>query len=306
MSDPGRVCSLKIHKIRNRIFLVSAGLAAVGGICVAAAFAFGAFGGGETLRLAAPAVPAGASPASSSASSPAAASSRSPASSAAQNVQPPAAGSQVPPLPAGRVVYMTFDDGPSDLTVPLLNVLDQYRVKATFFVVGTFDKNETADLKEIAGRGHAIGVHSYTHDYRKIYASGSAFFEDADKMHSLILDATGVDTKLFRFAGGSINDYNRRISGELKKGLKQRGYVYYDWNVSSGDGSAKTSAANILKNSLDGVRKHRVSVVLFHNSATKQATLGEIPAFIRTLQGEGYRFAALDPPVDSTPFVFGG
>lgn len=299
------MCSLKIHRVRNRILLVSACLVAVAGICLAAAFGFGAFGGGGAFRLAAPAVPAGTLPASSAASSQAAASSRSLDSSAVQSSRPPAAGSQVLPLPAGKVVYMTFDDGPSDLTVPLLNVLDQYHVKATFFVVGLFDRNETADLKEIVRRGHAIGVHSYTHDYRKIYASSNAFFEDADKMHSLILDATGVDTKLFRFAGGSVNDYNRGICGELKEGLKQRGYVYYDWNASSGDAEAKTSAANILKNSLNGVRAHRVSVVLFHNSAAKRATLREIPAFIRTLQGEGYRFAVLDPPIDNAPFVFG-
>ena len=297
--------SLKFHKIRNRILLVSAGLAAVAGICLAAAFAFGAFGGGEPFRLAAPAVPAGASPVSSAASSPAAASSGNPVSSAVQSAQPPAAGSQVLPLPAGKVVYMTFDDGPSDLTVPLLNVLDRYHVKATFFVVGTFDRAESADLKEIVSRGHAIGVHSYTHDYRKIYASSNAFFEDVDKMHGLILDATGVDTKLFRFAGGSVNDYDRRISGELKKGLKQRGYVYYDWNASSGDAASKTSAPAILNNALNGVRRHRLSVVLFHNSASKQATLGDIPKFIETLQSEGYRFASLDPSVDNTPFIFG-
>lgn len=199
---------------------------------------------------------------------------------------------------------MTFDDGPSDLTVPLLNILDQYHVKATFFVVGVYDKNEAADLKEIVRRGNVIGVHSFTHDYPKVYSSSAAFFEDVEKMHSLILQDTGVNTRLFRFAGGSVNSYDRKMYPELKAGLKQRGYVYYDWNVSSGDAATKTNAPTILNNALNGVRKHRISVVLFHNSAAKRETLSDIPKFIQTLQGEGYRFAALDPPIDNASFVF--
>lgn len=291
--------NMRFQTIRNRVLLVTGCIAAAAGICFAVAFGFSELGRHEALRQAASsAVPAGALPEPSSAA----------ASSGAQNTRPANDSGSVPvtSLPAdGRVVYMTFDDGPSDLTVPLLDILDRYHVKATFFVVGIFDKNETADLKEIVRRGQAIGVHSYTHNYRQVYASSTAFFEDVDKMHNLILQDTGVDTRLFRFAGGSINAYNRKIYKELKAGLKQRGYVYYDWNASSGDAATKTNAPTILNNALNGVRKHRVSVVLFHNSAPKQATLSDIPKFIETLQSEGYRFASLDPSVDNAPFVFG-
>ena len=298
--------------VRNRVLLAAGCAAGVAGVCLAVVFGFSELGRRGDLRQASPsAVPAGALPEPSSAvssegggrPSQEGASSAAPGALQTDNGAPVS----VQPLPgAGKVVYMTFDDGPSDLTVPLLDILDRYHVKATFFVVGVFDKNETADLKEIVGRGQAIGVHSYTHDYRKVYASNAAFFSDADKMHDRILRDTGVDTRLFRFAGGSVNAYDRKIAKELKAGLAQRGYVYYDWNVSSGDGSAKTSAQAILSNALNGVRRHRVSVVLFHNSAPKQATLSDIPKFIETLQGEGYRFASLDPPVDNAPFVFGG
>lgn len=298
---------MKFRMIRNRTILLAACASIAAGICLLTAFGFTELGRSEAARgNFSSAVPANAVPESSAVSS---ASASQTESSAAQASQTSAGSPSVPvePLPgAGRVVYMTFDDGPSDLTVPLLDILDQYHVKATFFVTGIFDKDETNDLQQIVKHGHAIGVHSYTHDYRKVYASTQAFFEDVDLMHSLILKDTGVDTHLFRFAGGSINAYNRSIYKQLRTGLKQRGYVYYDWNVSSGDAAARTNAPTILKNALNGVRSHRVSVVLFHNSAAKRDTLSDIPKFITTLQAEGYRFASLDPPVDNAPFIFPG
>ena len=207
-------------------------------------------------------------------------------------------------LPTAKTVYLTFDDGPSSLTGPLLDVLDQYQVKATFFVVGVNDANETQDLKEIARRGHAIGVHSWTHNYRQIYASPEAFFEDFDRIHKMIYDVTGVDTKICRFPGGSVNDFNRKTRKAIISELKQRGYVYFDWNVSSGDAAGKTTASAIYTSALQGVHKHHTSVVLFHNTSAKSATLSQVPNFIATLKKEGYRFSVLSPSVDNTPFIF--
>lgn len=203
-----------------------------------------------------------------------------------------------------KVIYLTFDDGPSTLTVPLLNVLDKYHVKATFFVVGVNDKDEVSDLKEIARRGYAIGVHSYTHDYRQIYASPEAFFSDFDKMHSLIKNATGIDTKIYRFPGGSVNTYNKKTRKAIIQGLKQRGYVFFDWNAGGGDAVVHPQAAKILSEALTTTHMHNNSIVLFHNSSVKSATLSIIPQFISTLQKEGYTFAALNPSVDNRPFIF--
>ncbi|MCI1982515.1 MAG: polysaccharide deacetylase [Oscillospiraceae bacterium] len=203
-----------------------------------------------------------------------------------------------------KTVFLTFDDGPSDLTVPLLDVLDRYDVKATFFVVGTHDKNEVSDLKEIVKRGHAVGVHSYTHDYHQIYASSKAFFEDFDKMHSLIQRATKVDTKICRLAGGSLNGYNQKTRAEIIAGLNERGYVYYDWNVSAEDARKGATPKKILKNTLDGIHSHHVSVALLHNSSTKKDTLKEVPTLIQTLKKEGYSFETLDPSVNNRPFIF--
>lgn len=209
-----------------------------------------------------------------------------------------------PTLPNDRTVYLTFDDGPSSLTVPLLDVLDRYDVKATFFVVGAYDKNETADLKEIARRGHTIGVHSYSHDYRQIYASPEAFFRDFDRMHALIQQAAGVDAKILRFPGGSVNGYNKRTRAAILQGLKQRGYVYYDWNVSAEDAVKRPVSQRIVQNVLRGVHQHRVSVVLMHNTEAKGATLRALPQILERLKSEGYTFGQLGPSVDNSSFIF--
>lgn len=114
------------------------------------------------------------------------------------------------------------------------------------------------------------GVHSFTHDYRQIYASPDAFFQDFEKMHGLIQQAAGADTRICRFPGGSVNGYSRRTRKAILAGLKKRGYVYYDWNVGSGDATSKTKPREIVGNALKGVAGHKTSVVLFHNSATKK------------------------------------
>jgi peptidoglycan/xylan/chitin deacetylase (PgdA/CDA1 family) len=205
---------------------------------------------------------------------------------------------------AGKTVYLTFDDGPSTLTVPLLDVLDRYHVKATFFVVGVNDKNETHDLKEIVRRGHAVGVHSWSHNYRQIYASPEAFFSDYDRMHHMILETTGVDTKICRLPGGSVNAYNAKTREAIFRGLKQRGFVYYDWNAAGGDAEGKMTSGAILHSALNGVHAHGTSVVLFHNTTAKKATLRQMPEFLETLKREGYTFATLDPSVNNAPYIF--
>ena len=203
-----------------------------------------------------------------------------------------------------RVVYMTFDDGPSDLTKPLLDVLDRCGVKATFFVIGAVSKSSLTEMKDIVSRGHAIGIHSMTHVYRQVYASPKAFFGDFYSIRDVIRRETGVDTKLCRFPGGSVNSYDKRVLKEISARLKKEGYTYYDWNVSSGDSATVTNSEKIFKNALDGVHTHRTSVVLFHNSEQKKDTLNQVERFVKTLQSEGYTFKKLDPSVDNRPFIF--
>ncbi len=211
---------------------------------------------------------------------------------------------KIPGKEGDKVVYLTFDDGPSSQTEALLDVLDEQGVKATFFVVGQ-GKGEAqckAWLKEIADRGHTIGVHSYSHDYQQIYASVEAFLEDFQQMHDWIVEATGQKPTIFRFAGGSVNDYNQENCRAIIEEMTRRGYTYFDWNVDSGDSTLGQGGEAIRETTVEGILQRDKSVVLLHNSSTKAETVAQVGEIIAACKREGYRFDVLDPSVK--PFTF--
>lgn len=214
--------------------------------------------------------------------------------------------SKVAPPSQDKIVYLTFDDGPSKLTIPLLNVLDDYQVKATFFLIGKTDSADLKAMKEIVNRGHAVGVHSYTHIYDQIYANPVAFLDDFKKMHDLIQKTTGVNTHIYRFAGGSLNSHNKKTAKAIISEMNRRGFTYFDWNVESGDAETGTSAASIYQNAVTGASRNRQSVILFHNAAGKKSTLAEMPRIIETLKEQGYRFATLNDSLDNSSYIFKG
>lgn len=142
-----------------------------------------------------------------------------------------------------KIVYLTFDDGPNSNTEPLLDVLKKYNVKATFFVTGQFPKYEHV-LKRIHNEGHTIGVHTYSHQFKEIYASEENFYNDINKMQNIIKKYKGSETNILRFAGGSSNKvskFNPGIMTRLTESVTSKGYVYYDWNVDSKDTQYKDS-----------------------------------------------------------------
>ena len=192
---------------------------------------------------------------------------------------------------------MTFDDGPSVNTDKILEILDRYNVKATFFVCGYEDEASLKRYKAIVDSGNAIGIHSYTHNYEQIYSSLDAFVEDVTKVHDVIYRATGVDTKLYRFPGGSANSHIKKYSvKECIKYLLDNGYQYYDWNVSSEDATGKGTVP--VKNILESINKHifkwNTSIVLMHDSAAKTTTVEALPALIEMLLEEGFTIKAID------------
>ncbi len=203
--------------------------------------------------------------------------------------------------PGDKVAYLTFDDGPSHLTLPLLDVLDQYNIKATFFVVGKTSPEDKLALQETVRRGHTLAVHSYTHDYKKIYASPEAFLEDFDKERALIYEATGVEPTIYRYAGGSVNGYNKNTARAIIDEMNRRGYTYYDWNVDSGD-AAGSKGKEIYQNVVSQSKNLEKAVILFHNTSAKQDTLDQLPGIIEALQGMGFRFDKLDPTVEPVTF----
>ncbi len=196
--------------------------------------------------------------------------------------------------PEGKVIYLTFDDGPGADTKRLLEVLAKYDVKATFFVVGTAD---ISMLKDIADQGHAIGVHAYHHDYKEIYASEEAYFEDLLAMQQLIYDHTGVYTTLVRFPGGGSNTvsrFNPGIMSRLTQAVQDMGFRYFDWNVDSNDAGGAKDAATVAANVIAGCGVRRVSVVLQHD--TKGYSVDAVERIILWGLANGYTFL----PMDST------
>jgi peptidoglycan/xylan/chitin deacetylase (PgdA/CDA1 family) len=192
----------------------------------------------------------------------------------------------------GKVIYLTFDDGPSQHTPRLLDILDKYQVKATFFVVNTYYVKYIEDIVE---RGHTIGVHSATHEFSQIYSSEEAFFADLEKMRNIIYKRTGVYTNLIRFAGGSsntISKFNPGIMTRLTKLVGEKGYHYFDWNVESGDAGRVTTAEAVLENVIKGCKNKKTSIVLQHDS--KGYSVDAVEQIIQWGLENGYTFLTLN------------
>ena len=196
-----------------------------------------------------------------------------------------------------KVAYLTFDDGPSINTIKILDILDKYNVKATFFVI--YHGKMKSKYQEIVNRGHTIALHSYTHDYSKIYKSEKGYYSDLNKIHDYVEDVTGVDSRIIRFPGGSSNTvsnrYNRGIMKTLKSSVEKNGYLYHDWNVSSGDAEGRNiKASKLLKNVKSGIGKQKVINVLMHDTGrSKMTTVEALPSIIEYIRKQGYSFEAI-------------
>ena len=212
---------------------------------------------------------------------------------------------------AGKRVYLTFDDGPSANLDEILSILKKEKVKATFFVVGKTDEQSMEGYRKIVKQGHQIGIHSYTHEYKTIYASLEAFQEDVTKMSDLIYEATGVRTKLYRFPGGSSNTVSKTPIKELADWLSEEGYIYYDWNALNGDAvtkdlSVQTLIDNIMGSVERNTKNKKNSTVLMHDLVNKHNTVESLTPLIEQLKSKGYVMdKALDetvPPVQQKKF----
>lgn len=194
-----------------------------------------------------------------------------------------------------KVIYLTFDDGPSKYTKKILDILDKYNAKATFFVTGTNEEYFPL-IKETHNRGHTIGLHSYNHEYDQIYVSKKAFYEDLQKVADLCNEQLGFVPKYIRFPGGSSNNvskkYNVGIMSVLTKDVLKQGYQYYDWDISSGDGKGTLSANQLIKNATAGTDNN--IVILCHDANGKENTVKALPSIIKYYQDKGYRFAGIN------------
>lgn len=184
-----------------------------------------------------------------------------------------------------RKVYLTFDDGPSSNTDNILDILDTYGVKATFFVTGKEGAKAEASYRRIVEEGHTLGMHSYTHDYSVIYASEEAFMEDMEKLQRYLYDVTGVQSTYIRFPGGSSNKVSDVDMRLLITDVHEAGMEYFDWNVSSQDASSKPlTKEEILDNCLNSIERFQNCIILMHDAGSRDSTVEALPELIEHIQ----------------------
>ena len=208
---------------------------------------------------------------------------------------------------APGVVYLTFDDGPSNSTTPrILDILKEKGVKATFFILDYGAETEHL-VKRIVEEGHSIAIHSKSHDYAVCYSSPEAYLSGIEEMKEKIKNTTGVETKLIRFPGGSSNTVSRKYSPGIMTTLAretlQRGYRYYDWNVASGDSGGVTTPEGVYDNVTNGLKQTRSNVVLMHDFSGNNKTVSALPSVIDFALKNGYTF---DRITERTPMVTQG
>lgn len=219
-----------------------------------------------------------------------------------QPENPPSAQTTSPSKPAAATpkgtIYLTFDDGPDRYTDELLDILAKNHVKATFFVTNCHPEYQNCIAEEYKA-GHAVGVHSYSHNYSKIYSSEKSFWEDFEKMDEIIFRQTGHHAKLLRFPGGSSNsisrEYSRGLMRKLTRDADKNGITYVDWNAQCGDSDGLKTSYGVYRRMVCQVSHGSGPnhVLLCHD--IKPYTVKAMESFIPWARANGYRFAVLTP-----------
>ena len=203
-----------------------------------------------------------------------------------------------------KTIYLTFDDGPSMyLTSKVLDVLKEKNVRATFFVIGPKIDALRHIVKRTNDEGHVIGLHSYSHNYEKIYKNDDAFWDDIDLIKQKVFEITGKQSKILRFPGGSSNSisrhYNKKIMSRLTEDAYNHGFVYFDWNVSSGDAGGTKNSEKIYHNVISSLTNEG-NIVLMHDIDINTGSLKALPKIIDYGLRNGYTFSVLN---ENTPVI---
>lgn len=198
---------------------------------------------------------------------------------------------------AVKTVYFTFDDGPSSVTEEILDILEGEGIKATFFVIGPSGDKTDERLLRIAEEGHSIGLHTISHDYKKIYSSAKNFIKDLEEENAWIYSVTGKECKFFRFPGGSNNStVEKWLMEEIAEETAEMGMRWYDWNADGEDSLGKLlSPEEIAENVLTSefIENDEV-IVLLHDSAGRTTTPAALKILIDEFRRRGYIFGKLE------------
>lgn len=201
-----------------------------------------------------------------------------------------------------KVAYLTFDDGPSQVTEQVLDQLKKEDVKASFFVIAAPNNEKYLPiLSRTIAEGHCIALHSCSHEYKEIYQSAETYWADIDALKEKLKPYLGenMPTRL-RFPGGSTNTVSHKYGGDgimktLKAQAEEKGYRYVDWNACADDAvgghpSAETIARNVIRDCKD----HSTVVILMHDTKNNKNTAEALPTIIGWLKENGYSFDTVD------------
>lgn len=204
-----------------------------------------------------------------------------------------------------KTVYLTFDDGPSKKTLELLDILEKYDVKATFFVIGKEDDKCKKIVKTLYDKGHTVAPHTYSHVYSEIYCSVNNYLSDFEKIYNYVYDITGEKPTIFRFPGGSRNSYatSNGVMNNIVCEMDNRGLIFHDWNIVSGDDTPTVyPPQTLLNNVLKGAKKTDSPVILFHDTDYNKTTPDAVELVIKHFKDEGYSFDCIKS--DTKPIQF--
>jgi len=194
-----------------------------------------------------------------------------------------------------KIAYLTFDDGPSENTFEILDLLEEKNIKATFFIVGSSITEDGEDcLERMIHEGHTIGIHTYSHMCNEIYCSVERYLEDFNTVYQQIYDITGERVNIYRFPWGSNNGYSKGIKDALMEEMERRGFTCYDWNVSADDSFGNPTPYSIRHNIEKDLKKNDYPIILMHDSISNDLSVRMLPEIIKMLSGKGYEFGTLD------------
>lgn len=198
-----------------------------------------------------------------------------------------------------KIIYLTFDDGPSyKVTDQVLDILKENEVKATFFLIGNQIKGRENVVKRIYDEGNSIGLHTYTHKFKKIYCNEDKFIQEMLICRIQINNVIGISPNIIRFPGGSSKHLNNRC---LKK-LHENKLKVYDWNMDNADGlNPKLSPYELFRKSIKGSKKLSNIILLLHCTDMNSNTCKALPQIIEYYKSQGYEFRTI---TEDTPELY--
>lgn len=193
-----------------------------------------------------------------------------------------------------KKAYLTFDDGPSKtVTIPILDLLKQENIKASFFVLGSRVELNPDIVKREYEEGHYIANHGYSHVYSQIYKSPENVLEEYNKTEQAIKNALQMQeysSHLFRFPGGLHGGKYSKIKADASQILEINNIAYVDWNALTGDAEGKKTKEQMLEYLKQTVAEKKNVVVLMHDAGDKVVTYEVLPEVIAFLREKGYEF----------------